>query len=648
MITRARKSWGAGALVALAVLFLAITILASYALRGVRLDLTQSKLYTIAPGTERILGSLEEPVNLYFFFSDSASPAAPALRAYAQRVRELLAELARRSDGKVKLTVIDPQPFSEDEDRATGFGLTAVPVGANGEQLYFGLAGTNSTDGREIIGFFQPDKEEFLEYDVASMVYRLAHPKKPVVGLLSGLPVDAQFDPMSGQMREGWASIQQMRELFDVRTVAPDATAIDADVGVLMVVHPKTLAPRTLYAIDQFVMRGGKLLAFVDPVAETDQGEGGPMGGFGADRGSDLGPLLAAWGVDYDRGKVVGDAGHAMSVSMRPGDPPVPHLAVLALDAASMTRDDVITGGLQVVNVMSAGALAARKGSEAAFEPLLRSSEQSALIGAERFMMLTDPSTLLDGFEPGGQSYTIAARIHGVLRSAYPTGSPDGPTAHPVAGRDAAAAALLSAPALKETKGPADVIVVADTDVLSDMLWIRRQSVFGQGFAVAWANNGDLLANALDNLAGSSDLISVRGRQSYFRPFTRVDDLRRSADERLRAKEQELDAELKDTEQKLTELEAARKDGGGGLVLTSEQQAELDRFQTQRLKIRKDLREVRRGLDVEIDRLGTVLKAINILLVPGLLALGAILIALVRRRRLRAGRAARDGEEAAA
>jgi ABC-type uncharacterized transport system involved in gliding motility auxiliary subunit len=633
MTTRARKTMGTGALLALAVLFIAIILVSTFLLRGARLDLTQNRLYTIAPGTERILGSLEEPVNLYFFFSDTASQSVPPVRAYAQRVRELLEEFVRRSGGKVKLTVVDPQPFSEDEDRATGFGLTSVPVGANGEQLYFGLAGTNSTDGRETIGFFQPSKEEFLEYDVASLIYRLGHPKKPVVGLLSGLPVDASFDQMSGQMREGWASVQQIRELFDVRNVAPDAAAIDADVNVLMVVHPKNLTPRTLYAIDQFVMRGGKLLAFVDPVAEMDQGEGGPMGGFGADRGSDLGPLLGAWGIDYDRQKVVGDAAHAMTVSMRTGEPAVPHLAVLALRQDSMARDDVVTGGLQVVNVMSAGALAPRKGSEAAFEPLLVSSNQSALLGAERFMMLTDPGALLDGFKPTGETYTIAARVHGVLKSAFPKGAP-------VA--SAADAATPGAAPLAASKGEADVIVVADTDVLSDMLWIHRESMFGQGVAVAWASNGDLLANALDNLAGSSDLISVRGRESYYRPFTRVEDLRRRADERLRGKEQELDAELKETERKLTELEEARNDSGSGLVLTPEQQAELDRFQAQRLKIRKDLRDVRRGLDVEIDRLGTTLKVINIVLVPALLAIGALLIAIVRRRRLRAGRAVRD------
>ena len=265
------------------------------------------------------------------------------------------------------------------------------------------------------------------------------------------------------------------------------------------------------------------------------------MGGFGADRGSDLGPLLAAWGIDYDRQKVVGDAAHAMTVSMREGDPAVPHLAVLALRDDSMAHDDVVTGGLQVVNVMSAGALAAHKGSEAAFEPLLKSSDQSALLGAERFMMMTDPATLLDGFKPTGQTYTIAARVHGVLKSAFPSGAP------PPATRQRRRFRRLRS--LATSHGEADVIVVADTDVLSDMLWIRRQSMFGQGVAVAWANNGDLVANALDNLAGSGDLISIRGRQSYFRPFTRVDELRRRADERLRGKEQELDAELKETEQ---------------------------------------------------------------------------------------------------
>jgi ABC-type uncharacterized transport system involved in gliding motility auxiliary subunit len=300
-----------------------------------------------------------------------------------------------------------------------------------------------------------------------------------------------------------------------------------------------------------------------------------------------------------------------------------------------MAQDDVITHGLQAVNVMTAGAVALKDGSKLGFEPLLHSSTQSAPIPASRLMFMADPGSLLEGFEPTNQQYTIAARVHGRLESAYPNGPPAAEGAAPGAG-------------LKTSKGEADLIVVADTDILSDMLWVRRQNLFGQSFAVAWANNGDLLANALDNLAGSEDLISVRGRQSFFRPFTRVDELRRRVDERLREKEQELDRELKDTEQKLTALEAARGDAGAGLVLTGEQQAELERFQAERLRIRRELREVRRGLDVEIDRLGTVLKVVNIVLVPALLAIGAILLAWLRRRRLAAGRAADRAREGSA
>ncbi|MDY6947026.1 MAG: GldG family protein, partial [Pseudomonadota bacterium] len=255
--SRSRKTHGATALVALALLFIGITILITFVLRGARLDLTESNLYSLAPGTQRIVSSLAEPVNLYFFFSQEGSAQSPQLRAYAQRVRELLEEMSQHSKGKLRLSVIDPKPFSEDEDRANEFGLSPVPLTQGGEPVYFGLAGTNSTDGREIIGLFQPDKEEFLEYDVASLIYRLSNAKRATVGLMSSLPVDAQFDQMSGQMSPGWASIQQLRETLELRTLQPDGNEIPADIGVLMLVHPKELSPQVQYAIDQFVLRGG-------------------------------------------------------------------------------------------------------------------------------------------------------------------------------------------------------------------------------------------------------------------------------------------------------------------------------------------------------------------------------------------------------
>jgi ABC-type uncharacterized transport system involved in gliding motility auxiliary subunit len=623
-LTAARKTFGAGALVALAVLFIGVTILITFVLRGARIDLTESKLYSIAPGTQRIVTSLQEPINLYFFFSQEASAESPQLRAYAQRVRELLEEMAERSKGKVKLTTVDPKPFSEDEDRAAEFGLQAVPLGARNDSLYFGLAGTNSTDGREIIGFFQPDKEEFLEYDVASLIHKLGNPKKPTVGVISALPVEGQFDQQSGRMTPGWASIAQLHEQMQVRTLAPDIGAIEQDVSLLLVVHPKELPAKTLYAIDQFVMRGGKLMAFVDPQSENDPAgqQGGPMSMV--PRSSTLGPLLDAWGVSFDQGKVLGDRGLGLTVSLRQGEPPSQHVAIVGLNRESMNTKDVVTSTLDSINVMTAGVLSKKKDATIEFEPLLQSSTDSELLPVMRLAFLPDSRALLEDFKPTGERYVVAARVHGKLKSAYPNGAPEGAEK----GEHKA-----------ESAGDADLIVVADTDILADPLWVRTQNVFGQHFAMAWANNGDFVANAVDNLAGSGDLISIRGRQSFFRPFTRVDDLRRHADEQLRAKEKELDTELKDTERKLSELEAGRS-SAGSLVLTPEQEAELNRFQQERVRVRKELRDVRRSLDVEIEGLGTRLKVLNIALMPALLAIGAILLAITRRRRLRAGRAA--------
>jgi ABC-type uncharacterized transport system involved in gliding motility auxiliary subunit len=621
-----RRLYGATALIALAVLFIGVTILITFVLRGARIDLTESNLYSIAPGTQRIVSSLAEPVNLYFFFSQEASSQSPPLRAYAQRVRELLEEMEQRSKGKLRLSVIDPKPFSEDEDRAAEFGLAAAPLGASGESLYFGLAGTNSTDGREVIQFFQPDKEEFLEYDIASLIHRLSNPKRPVVGLLAGLPVDASFDQMSGRMQEGWASIAQLRETADVRSLSGDIQKIEDDVDALLLIHPKDLAPQTLYAIDQFVMRGGKLLAFVDPQSENDPAAA-QMGGPMAARSSSLGPLLDAWGVSFDPSQVVGDRELGLTVALRSGETPSQHLAIIGFNRASMDAKDVVTSTLDSINVMTAGVLKKKDDATVAFEPLIQSSTNAALLPAARLAFLPDSRALLDDFKATGERYAVAARISGKLKSAYPQGRPDGEGPAPAGEHKA------------ESSEDANLIIVADTDLLADPLWVRTQNVFGQRFAVAWANNGDFIANAVDNLSGSSELISIRGRQSFFRPFTRVEQLRRQADDQLREKEKELDKELRDTEQKLTTLEAGRGNEGS-LSLSPEQEAELQRFQQERVRIRKDLRDVRRSLDVEIERLGTTLKVLNIALVPALLAVGAILLAVARRRRLRAGRAA--------
>jgi ABC-type uncharacterized transport system involved in gliding motility auxiliary subunit len=365
----------------------------------------------------------------------------------------------------------------------------------------------------------------------------------------------------------------------------------------------------------------------VDPLAEADRSgadPSNPMAGMTADKSSHFDTLLKAWGVDFNPGLVVADRGRALSVTMHQGEEPVLHPGILALNKDSFTADDVTTSGLSNVNVATAGALEPAKGSKTHFEPLLRSSNDAELLPVARFRMLMDPASLLDGFKPTGRRYTLGARVNGFVPSAFPAGPPAGVTL-PAGQLD-----------LKVSTKPLNLIVFADADMLSDFLWVRSQNFFGQRLTQAFASNGDLVQNSLDNLSCSADLISVRGRASFTRPFERVEKLRRRANERFHAKEQELEQQLQATEEKLTALQAKgggdKSKGSAALILTPAEEQEIERFQQQKLRIRKELRAVRAGLDEDIKGLGTTLKIINIILVPVLFAGIALLLAWWRRR----------------
>ena len=609
----------------LAVLFVAVMLLVNVVFRGARADLTQNNLYTLSDGTNNILGAIEEPISLYLFYSDKGTQELPQLRTYYTRVREMLEEMASRSGGKLRLEVIDPLPFSEDEDRATSFGLQAVPVSAAGDKVFFGLAGTNSTNGQAAIPFLQPDKEAFLEYDVAKLIHELETPKKPVVGLLSSLPLAAGFDPATRQMRQPWAIDQQWSQLFEMRPVdAATLKAVDKDIDVLVAVHPKGLDDDAQYAIDQFVLRGGHLMVFVDPNAELDDSgadPNNPMAAMMADKSSDLPKLFKAWGIEYDPGKVVLDRARALAISPGEGQAPVRHPGILGLTAADLNHDDVVTANLDSINISSAGFFELSKETNGTtLTPLIQTTSDAMSAPAERLRMLSDPSSLLAGYQPAGAPFVIAARLSGKFKSAFPERKGEG--------------------VLAESKDEGQIVLVADTDILSDRLWVQIQPFFGQQIMNAFANNGDFAVNALDNIAGSGDLISIRGRATSQRPFTTVESLRRNADERFRAKEQELQQELSETERKLTELQSA-KSQDQAQILSPEQKAELDSFLERKLEIRKELRQVRRQLDAEIESLGTRLKIINIVLVPLLLTFAALAFAWWRNQRRRTAREAR-------
>ncbi len=632
----ARRTTLTGAiLLLLAVLFLALVILSNQLLRGYRLDLTENRLYTLSPGTHKILAGLDEPINLYFFYSDRASRNIPVLRDYARRVHELLDEFALAANGKLILQVIDPQPFSEAEDRAARFGLQAIPLGPGSDGIYLGLAGTNSTDGIETIAFFQPDKEAFLEYDLAKLVHTLDQPRRPILGLLSSLDLNGGFDPMSRQPIPPWVIAEQLDQLYEIRDLDPASGRIDADIDVLLLIHPKELDDATLYAIDQFMLAGGRALIFVDPHAEADPGDPfNPQLAMFAERSSDLQALFQVWGLDYDPGRLIADQRYALPVQVSPNQPAVRHLGILGLERSALADDDVITAELSTVNLSLSGFLGLAEDAPVRLEPLLYSSEFAMPIDAARVQFLPDPSELQQGFQPTGERHVLAARVSGSVPSAFPDGPPlaEGEPTSEVATTHLSASA-----------GPINVIVVADTDLLTDRLWVQTSNFFGQQIVSAWANNGDFVINALDNLAGSSALLSLRGRATANRPFTRVQNLQHAADARFRAKEQELQAELRETEHRLGELQRQRIDqvgsgpaGDGQLILSAEQQTEIERLRARLLTVRQELRQVQRDLDRDIERLGERLKLVNIGLMPLLVTLVGLFTALLLRQRRRA------------
>jgi ABC-type uncharacterized transport system involved in gliding motility auxiliary subunit len=622
-----RNKLGAVTLVLIVLAFVVAAVATNVWLRGVRIDLTENNLYTLGEGTQAVLDSIEEPINLYFFFSNEATETLPTLRAYASRVREMLEELeANAPDGKLVLHFVDPLPFSEEEDRAEQLGLQAADIGTGGDPVYFGLAGTNSVGTTDRIPFFQPDprKEAFLEYDLARLIYNLANPDKTVVGLLTSAPVGGGFDPQTQQPSQPWVVVEQAKQVLEVRTLPQSVLTIEDDVDVLWIVHPAMLDDSTVYAVDQFVMRGGRALIFVDPQAEILAGADPSGLGIGAGASSStMARLFDAWGVEFNTSSVVTDNRYALSIGGR--FQPVRHIGLLGLDADAMSQDDPITSGLSTVNFGVPGHFELAEGATAKLTPLMTSSVESEVMPTERFQFLPDPEELLNGFTPSGKEHVLAARLEGPLKTAFPDGAP---TAE---GREAPVDTALTSAHLASTES-ANLVLVADVDVLSDRLWVQAQNFLGQRLISAFANNGDFVINALDNLSGSAALIGLRSRATYTRPFTKVEELRRNADLQFRATEDQLEAELTQTEQRLSELQASRSDGNS-LLMSPEQQAEIQRFLDEQVRIRQELRAVRRNLDADIERLGTWLKAINIALVPLVLTIVALGVVVVRRRR---------------
>jgi len=636
VMSRRARAWIALACVGL--MLVAVNIIAGRFLTA-RLDLTGERLYTLSRGTRQTLARIDEPVTLRFYYSTRLGDAVPAYGVYAQRVRELLDEYVAAAKGKLRLEIHNPQPFSDVEDRAVAFGLQAVPLDQQGEQVFFGLAGTNSTDDQQIVAFFAPERERLLEYDLTRLVHNLALPKRTVVGLISSLPLEGDMmAAMRGRPVRPLAIIDQLRQLDRIETIGADLDAVPPDIDVLMLVHPQNLPDKTLFAIDQFVLKGGKALVFVDPYSELQAGERTQPG---APADSDLAPLFKKWGLRLLPNTVAGDRQNAMRVAVSAGGgraQALDYIAWLKLRGSDINHDDVITADLKQLAMGSAGILEPVEGATTKIEPLVTTSPDATKIPVDKVAPLPDVAGLLTGFKSDHTRYTLAARISGPVETAFPDGPPKPAPAkpdEPAKPDDPPKPADTTPPSgfLRRSAQPINVVVIADTDMLDDRFWADTRDFFGRRVTVPFANNADFVANAIEVLAGGEDLVDLRSRGSSARPFTVVEEIQRAADERYAAEQRALQDKLKQTQQKLRELTG--NDPANPANLSPEQTRTIDEFRAEMVATRQQLRAVQAALRQDIEWLKAILEFCDIALVPILVAIAAVVLGGLRLRRRR-------------
>ena len=646
-----RRAVAVAALLCIGLMLVSVNIIAARFFTW-RLDLTGERLYTLSRGTLRTLSKIDEPITLRFYYSTRLADEVPSYGVYAQRVRELLDQYVTAANGKIHLEVYNPQPFSDVEDRAVAFGLQGVPLDVQGEQVYFGLAATNSTDDQQVIAFFQPERERFLEYDLTKLVHSLAFPKKTVVGLMSTLPLEGDvMAMMRGRPSEPMAVIEQLQQLDNVKPLASNIDAIPADVDVLMLVHPQNLSDKTLYAIDQFVLKGGKAMVFVDPYSELQASRPSQLNPPGSPTSSNLERVFKSWGFEVPSKTVVGDRRDAQRVGVpgpRGGSRPLEYIAWLNLKTDNLNRDDMITADLSHITMASSGIIEPIDGAKTTIEPLITTSPDSTKIPAEKLMGLPDVAGLLAEFKPDNKRYILAAHVTGIAESAFPDGPPkqseptkpegadpteakEGETDQPPP-KPAETPAAPAIESLKQSAQPINVIVVADTDMLDDKFWMQKQEFFGRRVLVPTANNGDFVANAIEVLAGGEDLIGLRTRGTSARPFEIVEQIQSEAQARYSAEERELQAKLKETEAKLANL-TGKDQTNAPTTLSPEQTKAIEEFRADMVQTRRQLRDVQAALRSNIRRLKAGLEFLDIALIPIIVAAVAIFLGAVRLKR---------------
>ena len=585
-------------------LFLFFNIIIFKILVNKKIDLTTDKLYTVSENTKSIIKNLSEPINIKLFFSNSLSKELSQIRDYEKRVRELLISYKKISNKNITLEIIDPRPFTDQEDLANVYGIQGLQLNEEGERFYFGAVFSNSVDDTTVIPFFELDREQFLEYDLTKTIYNLANTTKPNIGLISGLPLVGRVNNSQGnaQYERPFFIYQTLSEFFNVIDLSLEVSEIPQNVDQLLIVHPKNLSDVTLYAIDQFVMTGKGVTIFTDPFSEFDNNLSKPESEKDFSN-SNLSRLFKSWGFDMQPGMVIGDIVNGRKVSLGPSNDQkiVTYVLWLAIQQNLLSNTDIITSNLDYIFLKSAGSIEnLNTNSSLVIEPLISTSKESMLIERYKMQFRADPEQLLKDFESQDKSYIIGARIKGELDSAFTM-------------EDIKKIELDTKQHINNIKD-ANIILFADTDLLSDNTWISEQDLFGRNSITPIADNGRMVVNSIESMSGGRNLIGLRGRGSSNRPFLVIEDLQKKAELSFREKQISLQNELQGTEDKLKEIQSNQLNSSENK--TSEQNKAIEEFQRKILSIRKQLRDVQRQLNADIERLENNIKILNIWTMP--------------------------------
>lgn len=597
-----------------------------------RVDLTKEKAYTLSDGTKAILKNLDTKVTIRFYCTQGETPSdySVYVKAYAKKVEDLLTEYRQAGHGKVVIEKFDPEPDSDAEDSARLDGIDAQNL-PDGQRFYLGLA-VSQLDAKEAIAFLSPDRERQLEYDISRAISRVVTPEKPTIGIMSALPVFGQeANPMMAQMgqqqgQEPWALVTELQQDFNVKKVAMDAAEIDKDIKVLVVIHPRDISDTAQYAIDQFVMRGGKLIAFLDSSSQVENQGQNPMMGQMPSGGSSLDKLLKAWGLQFDTTKVVADRNFMMNLG-DDGDTSQQHPVWLALTLEGINTNDIATAELDNVWYFSGGAFTGKPADGLTETVLLTSTSDSQLV--DSMTANFSGENILKEFKPSGIPYALAVRLAGNFKTAFPDGKP---------GKNKDESAKDKAPenntdaSLKEVKDNT-VVLIGDSDMIYDGFTLRKmQSPFGGNIAMAINGNLTFAQNLVEQLAGDNNLIAVRSRALMEHPFTRVKKIEAEAQARYTDKIKELQDSQEKAMTRLNELQQ-QKSQNQQYILSPEQQAEIENLKKTEAKASTDLRNVQKDLHRDVVSLQHNVEWINIASMPLAVTFVGIGLAAFKRKR---------------